>query len=379
LHLDLHQVVPGWFLQAPVAAAGASGSALPLLVLAGTNLALCLFLLNPDDAVRYALPSMLAVAGAAGLGCVALARGARLPALAWAAGAALAAGFIGFAWPLLAVRATTLSPPVQAARWFAAAQESPAPRAMLLVEPSLAAHAEALLPGFERFPVAAGLPAAALARRAPVWLLGDGESGLPGARTFRWPASDAYGKLTRRCYRVVSLSPLPRALLFEARGGVHGPEPSLRHLGWRWLDADAAIRLGGADGRVGGVDGVALTLRLPENVPWPANTVTVGLAGPIAGNTVGNIVGNRASTLVLRRGETRRVVLPRGAGDFVDVTFHSRSAFIPAESGFGPDYRRLAVQLVSIEQVASSDLARRGALPALDGAPPTVHASRRPS
>lgn len=355
---------------------GAPASVLPLLVLAGIYLALCLFLLNPDDAVRYALPSMLAVAGAAGVGCVALARRVRLPALAWAAGAALAAGFVHFAWPLLAVRATTPSPPVQAARWFAAAQGSPASRAsrtsraVLLVEPSLAAHAEALLPGFERFPVAAGLPVAALARRVPVWLLGDGESGLAGARSFRWPASDAYGKLTRRCYRVVSLSPLPPAQLFEARGGVHGPEPSLRQPGWRWLDADAALRLDGTGkaGREGG--GVALTLRLPENVPWPANTVTVGLAdssGP---------AGHVASTLELRRGETRRVVLPRGAGEFVDVTFHSRAAFVPAESGFGPDYRRLAVQLVGIEQVASSDLARTRDL---GRAPPAAHASRRPS
>ena len=345
---------------------GPASSPLPLLVLAGTELALCLFLLNPDDAARYALPSMLAVAGAAGLGCVALARVARRPALAWVAGAALAAGFVAFTWPLLAVRATTLSPPVQAARWFAAAQESSAPPAVLLVEPSLAAHAEALLPQVERRPVAAGLPAAALARRAPAWLLGDGESGLAGARTFRWPVSDAYGKLTRRCYRVVSLSPLPRAQLFEARGGVHGPEPSLRQPGWRWLDAEAAIRLDGAGGSGDGGRGVAITLRLPQNVPWPANTVTVGLAG------------RTSSTVVLHRGETQRVVLPRGEGEFVDVTFRSRAAFVPAESGFGPDYRRLAVQLVGVEQVASSGLAPRHALDPLDGAPHPAGASRRP-
>jgi hypothetical protein len=350
---------------------GPRSSFLPLLVLAGTDLALCLFLLNPDDAARYALPSMLAVAGAAGAGCVALARLARRPALAWAAGAALAAGFVHFTWPLLAVRATMPSPPVQAARWFAAAPESRQARAMLLVEPSLAAHAEALLPQYERFPVAAGLPAAALARRAPVWLLGDGESDLPGARTFRWPASDAYGKLTRRAYRVVSLSPLPPAQLFEARGGVYGPEPSLRRPGWRWLDAEAAIRLDGAGGSGNGAGALALTLRLPENVPWPANTVTVGV-----GRLAGNLAGNKTSTIVLHRGETQRVVLPRGGGEFVDVTFRSRAAFVPAKSGFGPDYRRLAVQLVGIEQVAASELAPRGALAP---APHVVRASRRPS
>ncbi len=308
---------------------------LPLAVLAGIDLALCLFLLNPDDAARYALPSMLAVAAAAGLGCVALAGALRRPALAWVAGAALAAGFVAFAWPLLAVRAATPSPPVQAALWFARSQP---PQAVLLVEPALADHAAALLPAFPRFPVAAGVPLAALTGRMPVWLLGDGESGLPGARTFRWPASDAYGKLTRRHYRVVSLSPLPDAQCFQALGGVHGPEPSLRVPGWRWLDADAAIRLARRGGGSSGRRALALILRLPRNVPWPANTVQVALDG------------HGASTAVLRRGETRRVVLPLGEEELVDVTFHSRAAFVPAASGLGPDYRSLAVQLVGIER-----------------------------
>jgi hypothetical protein len=71
-------------------------------------------------------------------------------------------------------------------------------------------------------------------------------------------------------------------------------------------------------------------------------------------------------------------VLPRGAGDFVDVTFRSRAAFVPAESGFGPDYRRLAVQLVGIEQVASSGLPPRPAIDPLDGTPHPAGASRRP-
>ncbi len=311
---------------------------LPLAVLAAIDLALGLFLLNPDDAARYALPSMLAVAGAAGVGCVALGRAVRVPALSWIAAAELGAGFVAFTWPLLAVRAATPSPPVQAARWFARAQS---PESLLLVEPSLSAHAEALLPGFERLPVAAGPPPEAMTQRRPVWLLGDGESDLPGARTFRWPASDAYGKLTRRSYRVVSLSPLPPAQLFQALGGVHGPEPSLRQPGWRWLDAQAAIRLGGTGAATGTGDALAFTLRLPRNVPWPANTVTVDLAG------------GAASTVVLRRGETRRLVLPRGDAAAVDVTFHSRAAFVPAASGLGPDYRRLAVQLVSVEQTTS--------------------------
>jgi 4-amino-4-deoxy-L-arabinose transferase-like glycosyltransferase len=323
---------------------------LPLLILAGTDLSLCLFFLNPDDAVRYALPSMLAVAALSGMGCVAVTRALRAPQLAWVAGAALAVGFVSFTWPLLAARSATPSPPVQAARWFAHSQPS---SAILLVEPSLADHADLLLPHVARFPVAEGVPSAALAAQAPVWLLGDGESGLPGARTFRWPASDAYGKLTRRHYGVVSLSPLPGTQRFQVLSGVHGPEPSLRAPGWRWLDATAAIRLG--DGGPGG-HALALTLRLPENVPWPSNTVTVGVAG------------RDASTIALRRGETQRVVLPIGAAEQVDVTFRSRAAFVPARSGLGPDYRRLAVQLVGVEQVAPTE-----------ARPANLHASRRPS
>lgn len=352
-----------------LAAAGAAAlvgrrriaAALPLAALAGVDLALCLFVLNPDDAARYALPSMLAVAAAAGLGCVALAGAARRPVLAWGVGAALATGFVAFTWPLLAVRASTPSPPVQAARWLSSSQ---APGTTLLVEPSLAAHAAALLPGFALHPVDQGVPAVALALGTPVWLLGDGESAIPGARTFRWPASDPYGKLTRRHYGVVSLSPLPGAQRFQALAGVHGPEPSLRQRSWRWLDAAAAVRVDGA-GRA-----LAVTLRLPANVPWPANTVTVGLAGA------------RPQAVVLARGETRRIVL-RSTGEApVELSFHSRAAFVPARSGLGPDYRRLAVQLMGVEQTAAAAEPRSGDV----AAPVTIearrelpHASRRPT
>jgi hypothetical protein len=337
---------------------------LPLAVLAAVELALCLLVLNPDDAARYALPSMLAVAFAAGVGCGAVAGALRLPrpgarpgagrtalpapigngarGLAWAVPAALAAGFAAFAWPLLAARATTPSPPVQAALWLERAQPE---RPVVLVEPSLAAHAELLLPGFPRRPVAAGVPASALAREAPVWLFGDGESALPGARTFRWPDSDAYGKLTRRHYGVVSLSPLPEAERFEVLSGVHLAEPSPRAPAWRWLDGEATIRLAGAGaagGRLAGAGAaggrLAVTLRLPENVPWPANTVTIAMAG------------QEVETVVLRRGEVRRVALPLAGEAPVEVAFRSRAAFVPAASGLGPDYRRLAVQLVGIER-----------------------------
>jgi hypothetical protein len=180
-------------------------SALPLFGLAGLDLALGLAVMNPTDAVRYALPSEIAVAFAAGVGCMALTRLSRvpLPNLAYAMAALLAAAFAMYASPVLRVRSTTSSPVVQAADW---AKRSLPPGTTILVDKNLNAPASFLFPGYTLLPAEKGL------ERAPdrrAWLLGDGESGWPGAAAFRWPESDAYGKLTRNLYRVITLSPVP--------------------------------------------------------------------------------------------------------------------------------------------------------------------------
>lgn len=310
--------------------------ALPLAVLAGIDLALGLLVMNPFDAVRYALPSLLAVAFAAGVGCETLAQRAlaqAAPAAAWLAAALLVAGFCFYTAPLLTARAATPSPPVQAMEW---AKREARYDAVFLVEDNLAAHASYLLP-FQRVPVAQGLQRYALERTAPVYLLGNGESGWPGARTFAWPDSDAYGKLSRGgLYRVVSISPLPLERRFDALRGVHAWEPTAREAGYRWLEGDAAIRL------VPRTPRLRVRLRLHSSAPWPSNTVVIAVAG------------SPAATLEIPRGEEREAVVPlslAGAADTVDITFRSALSFVPAEAGAGTDRRRLAVQLLEIEQL----------------------------
>ena len=313
-----------------VAVARRFRSALPLAVLAGVELTFALSVMNAQDAVRYALPGLLGIAFAAGVGAQALAGRLRVPAAALVAAGLFAAGSVRYAQPLLAARTRTLSPPVQAARW---AQKNLSPYTAYLVEPGMAAYADYLLPRSERVLVDEGLERFAGKRGKPVYLLGDGESGWPGAQTFRWPESDAYGKLSRGgLYRVVSLSPIPPGRRYRVERSVHGYEPTAREAQWRWLGPDAAVRVFPA-----GAPRAALTLALPGQAPWPSNRVTVEVGGV------------PAADLEVPRGGRRRVELPLPPENEVEITFRSAASFVPAETGSGPDTRRLAVQLLDLE------------------------------
>lgn len=317
---------------AAVAAARRFRTALPLAVLTGIELTFALSVMNAQDAVRYALPGMLGIAFAAGVAMDSLARRLRrlrIPAGAFLMAGLFAAGAVHYAGPFLAARTRTPSPPVQAARW---AQKNLSPYTAYLVEPGMAAHADYLFPRSERVLIDEGLERFAGKRGKPVYLLGNGESGWPGARTFRWPESDAYGKLSRGLYRVVSLSPIPPELRYRVERGVYGYEPTAREAQWRWLGPDAAVVLFPQ-----GAAGAALTLALPEASPWPSNRVTVGVGGV------------PAADLEIPRGERRSVELPLPAANEVEVSFKSGASFVPADIRAGTDTRRLAVQLVQLE------------------------------
>jgi hypothetical protein len=309
--------------------------ALPLAVLCIADLAFGLLVMNPFDAVRYALPSLLGVAFAAAVGCDALARRSRrpwMPFAVWPAAALLAAGFIVYAEPFLAVRTTTDSPPVQAARWI---DRSLPKTAVLVVEAELAPHASYLLRKYLRIPADPGLQRESENRLVrPDFLLGDGESHWPGTMRFLWPASDAYGKLSRGHLRIVCLSPIPPDRWYVPLRGVYAFEPSIRQPVWRWMGPDAAIRLSSPGSRV------SVTLGLPGHAPVAAVTVTVA------------VDGGGAEAVTVPRGERRTVDLPVRAGEPVEVSFRSPVSFVPAEAGLGPDRRRLAVQLLGAERKA---------------------------
>ena len=305
-------------------------TALPLAVLSVIELTFAMTVMNAQDAVRYALPGLLGIAFAAGVGAEALARRVRVPALVLAG--LFAVGAVRYTAPILEARAKTPSPPVQAIEW---ARQNLPPQTVFLMEPVMAAYVDHLLPRSERLLIDEGLERFAANPGRPVYLLGDGESGWPGAKTFRWPESDAYGKLSRGgLYRVTSLSPIPAGRRYRTERGVYGYEPSAREPQWRWLGPDAAVRLFSH-----GVPRSALTLALPESAPWPSNRVTVVVGGV------------PAADVEIPRGERRTVELSLPATNEVEVAFQSRESFVPAETGAGPDTRRLSVQLVSFEMI----------------------------
>lgn len=306
-------------------------AALPLATLGAVHLAFCLAVMEPRDGVRYALPSVIAVAFAAATGIGVLAELAERRVLrrqlpAWALllpAAALIAGFALYTGPLLAVRSTTVSPTLQATRW---AQRNLSKRAVFLADPELEAPAVHLLHDRRVYRIAAGLEKTARQRGVRVYLLGDGVSVWKGAKTFSWPESDAYGKLTRGHYRVVSVSHIPPAWRYVPLRGVYGFEPNLREKGLRWMGPEAAIRVVPRCGNA-----FAVTLALPENVPWPSNRVAVMAGGALV------------QEAEVPRGGRVRVVVPLPQIASLDVSFRSRSSFKPA------DGREYAVQLVDVE------------------------------
>jgi dolichyl-phosphate-mannose-protein mannosyltransferase len=304
---------------------------LPLAVLSGTQIALCLLVMDPGDAVRYALPGVLGMAFAAAVGCEAAARRARRPAVAWLTVALVLTISAVYASPVLEPRATGPSPPVQAAEW---AKRNLRPATMILVSDELAPHASYLLGRRYLSPVELGLRRAARRPRIPVYLLAEGESGWKGAVTFRWPDSDAYHKLTRNHYRVVSLSPLPSDSLHQQVRGIYAWEPSLLEAKWRWMDADAALRIVPRGARA-----LAVTLRLDPTAGIPSNSVTV------------SVDGAPVTSLEIPRGATRRIEVPLSGLAPVEIAFKSARSFVPAETGPWTDRRRLAVQLLAVKRI----------------------------
>jgi len=302
---------------------------LPFAVLTAVELAFCLWIMNPRDAVRYAIPSLIGVSFAAAVGLDALARRARVPAAAWGAVAALAAGFWLYAWPLLGPRSSSPSPPVQAADWV----RTNLPRStVLLVEKDYAAHAAFLLPRFTRFPYEEGMQRFAGRPEKPLFIFG--ETALPGATTFLWPPSDTYGKLTRDLYRVSSLSPIPAEQRYEAVRGLYAYEPRPGGAGFRWLGEDAALRV---FPRALQARFVALTLGLPAEVGEASVALQLSVAG------------SPSVPLEVPRGQVRRIVLPLPAAETVEIAVRSAKSFVPVEAGIGGDPRRLAVQLHAVE------------------------------
>jgi hypothetical protein len=305
-------------------------AALPLAALTAGQLAICLLIMDPADAVRYALPSVLGIAFAAAAGAQTLARLARVPRAVWLAPVLVAAAGIVYAWPVLAARSRTISPPVSAVRWM---ERNVPPKSVVLVGDDMAPHADYLLKGFDLNPIEEGFHHAARRPGAQAWLFAEGESRWPGAMTFRWPYSDAYRKLTRDHYRVVSLSPIPLDHRFQSVRGVYGWEPSLLDARWRWLGPDAALRI---FPRKAAISAVTLRLALDAAAPFPSNTVAM------------SINGSPGETVEIARGAAAAVEIPVTTNQPIEIALRSARSFVPP----GGNPRRLAVQLLAVERIA---------------------------
>lgn len=304
-------------------------AALPLGVLTAGQLAVCLSIMDPADAVRYALPAVLGIAFAAAVGAQALARLARVPPAAWIAPVLAATMAIVYAWPVLAVRSRLISPPVSAIHWV---ERNVPPKSVILVGDDMAPHADYLLKGYDLQTVEEGFHHAARRPGAQAWLVAEGKSRWPGAVMFRWPNTDAYNKLTRGHYRIVTLSPIPLDHRFQSVRGVYGWEPSLLDARWRWLSDDALLRIFPRKW----VTAVAVRLALDPTAPFLANTVTV------------SINGQPGKTVEIARGSAQAVEIPIPTNRPIEIAVRSARAWVPG----GGDPRRLAVQLLAVERIA---------------------------
>ncbi|MGK2858032.1 MAG: hypothetical protein ACSLFQ_12585 [Thermoanaerobaculia bacterium] len=315
-------------------------AAWPIVAVSAIHLAFTIATSDPADGVRYQLPSQMAVALAAAIGIDLVSRRTGWYRAGFVATGLLIAGYGVYAWPVLHPRATQPSPPVRAITW---ANETLDRRAVVLWDASLRAHADATLRGFETMSVESGLARYYDRPDVELWVLADGTTRVPGAQVFSWPASDAYGKLTRNHYRVVSMIPLAPERRFLPLDGINPWERDAERPEWRWLDQESKLRVPPGEGDL------RLTFELPKEVPFASTTLRIRADGA------------DVLELTIRRGESAACIVPLVDGSPADVGIVSSEAFTPA-MGTGRDPRRLALTMTDLERVPRTAGAVMGAI-----------------
>src|ERR1043166_8238116 len=99
---------------------------------------------------------------------------------------------------------------------------------IVLFDLSMRPAVEGLLPRFQPEAIEAGLKRYYDQTQIPLVLLADGGSHDPDAHAFAWPESDAYGKLTRNHYRVVTADAITAAERYAPIEGVLAPAIDFR-------------------------------------------------------------------------------------------------------------------------------------------------------
>jgi hypothetical protein len=166
----------------------------------------------------------------------------------------------------------------------------------------------------------------------PLVLFGDGgSSGL----NFSWPDSDAYGKLTRNHYRVVTLQPIPPTERFLPVSGVYQLERTVAGDSWMWLARDAVIRLPSPH-----LPNVSLTFRLSPDTPY--ESLRVLCASVVKGS---HHRGTESTEITVTR-QPSTVTMTANH----EIQIHSDQAFAPATVLHNQDPRIIAVQLIRVVQ-----------------------------
>jgi hypothetical protein len=316
--------------------------------------AFALATMDPADAVRYALPALpliaylaattLRNAGVSPAGSAASSppppggapgrrpasrRDAGVPVLLYAIGA------VWYAYPLLHARATSLSPPAQAARWI----EANVPKnGIVFYDAPLWPHATYLLRDRQSMPNDAGVAQHGADVTTPIVLLADGARlHRSDGVMFRWPDNDAYRKLTRGHYGVVTVIPSLPERRFRVIEGVFGPERTRDGQQWRWLGAKATIEVAHL-----GATRARLAFRTPPEYPLDGNRIRVN-----------------GTLVTLKRNDTAEVIValpPDGR-----VTMIPERTFIPARirGANNRDPRTLSVMLTRVELVDPQPAAAR--------------------
>ncbi|MGZ8832359.1 MAG: hypothetical protein ACXW19_04055 [Thermoanaerobaculia bacterium] len=311
---------------------------IPLAIASAAYLAFALMVMDPADGVRYAIPFVLGTAFFAGVGAVALAR--RFSAPAYAFVAIFATGSVIYVSSLLSQRGSTWSPPVYAA---AIAKSAFPSNAVPLYELPLWPHSQYYFRDRRPLRVNDGLAAYFDRPDVPLFIYADGGSHAPGARVFRWQRSDAYSKLTRNHYRVVSLIPVTPEQRFRAVRGVYAPEREQDGQDWRWLDSPAELQLPHGPAR-----DLTVHVGLPVTYPIEANTLTI------------SVDGGMPRLMRLERGRPIDIRIPIPAGAPI-VRFEAARTFIPAEvpGSLNRDVRRLAVKLYDLKTSSAAATVRQ--------------------
>ncbi len=295
-------------------------AAWPLIAAGAIYISFALWVMDPADGVRYAIPFVLVTAFFAGAGV------RKWPYQAAAIGGV---AFLLYTGTLLAQRRSSASPPVRAAQFARAAYP---PNAVVLYELPLWPHATYFLANRNPHRVDDGLAKFWNRPDVPLFIYADGATARPDARVFRWKPSDAYIKLTRNHYRATSVIPLPPERRFRIVEGVFPPERDQDGREWRWLTPAATIQLPPGPAR-----SLWLRIGLPHAAAIEANTITIAV----------NDVETAKARVERSRGTNITVDVPTGAPL---IRLVAERSFVPAEvpSLRSGDRRRLAVELYEL-------------------------------